>query len=168
MPTPIDDVVGDAVLLRHDIQPPSHQGRGAREIEGGYRVVIGGHRRDDGQKMLTLTMENLSESRPCPFSDGEVKEIVQRFYDLKLLPKRNALRHMLEHLVAKAAEMYAEEPLESFLFETVRLHESEYRIGSVHMVGTKPVRGRKPEPRPNEAGPHTYDARSPGFHKKRD
>ena len=159
MPARVNASVSRALLRRYHITPPATKTGGARRIEGGREAVIGGHIRDDGQKMVTLTVGNTSESRLCPFDGEDVREVVQRFVDRKLIPKRDALERMVEHLLSRSAEMFAKEPLSAFLLDKIQLHESEYRIGSVHMVATRPVRAPKPKPKRQDRGAHAYGIR---------
>ena len=159
MPSLVNATEARGLLRRYHIMPPATKADGARPLEGGHEATIGGHLRDDGQKMVTLTVGNISESRPCPVIAQDVHEVVQRFVDEKLIPKREALERMVEHLFFRAAEMFGEEPLSAFLLEKIQLHGSDYRIGSVHMVATKRLKAPKPKPKRQDRGPHAYGIR---------
>jgi hypothetical protein len=122
------------LLRRYEIAPPSKAGN-SRVFSGGCEVSLGGHKRADGRKMLTLTIGKVSESRLCPFGAGESRAIVRRFCGQHGLRGRPAMERALERLIAKAARMYAGEPIEAFALEKIRLHGGRYDIGSVCMVG---------------------------------
>ena len=168
MPTHLDTVAAEQILRRYDILPPATEHGGSRKLHGGHEAAIGGHLRDDGQKMVTLTVGNISEARPCPFKNGESREIVERFFDLHRLPRHNAFELMLEHLIDRAANMYAQEPLDAFLFQKIRLHDSGYQIGSVDMVtGARKHGGRSSGSHPSSRlGPRDAAARFREGHRR--
>jgi len=133
MPTSIDrKAVGD-ILRRYDILPPAN-GSKRRHDPGGQRADIGGYVRADGQKMLALTVGNISESRPCPFHDGESENMVRRFFTRDGFPRHPPFEEMLERLVSRAARMYSKEPLDAFMLEGIELEGDHYRIRDAHMV----------------------------------
>ena len=147
MASPITPEATEELLRRHKITPPSNKHGEAGRLEGGYEIAIGGHRREDGRKMVTVTIGNISESRPCPFQDGEARDIVRRFCDQHNLPKRPALDRMLEHLLNRADQLYASDRIESFALEKIQLHSSGYRIGSAQILATKPLKVPRANPR---------------------
>src|SRR5579872_2223657 len=166
MPTAIQPEVAQELFRRYKIVPPSTPKGGARALHGGVIAALGGHKRPDGKKLLTLTINHVAESRICPLKDGESSEIVRRFCDQHLIPKHPALEKMLEHLVCRAAKMYSEDGLDSFVLDDIRLHESGYRIGAAHLLGEKGLKLRRaPELAPDE-GARRYDARSNSIGKK--
>lgn len=166
MATAITPEAADELLRRYEITPPSSEHGGARPLKGGYEISLGGHRREDGQKMLTLTIGNISESRPCPFMDGESQQVVRRFCEQHSLPRRPALEHMLAHLVARASKLYALDSIDSFVFDAVHIHESGYRIGSVRVLANKSLKLRRPPAMAPDMGTHRYDARNAPIGKK--
>lgn len=166
MATPISPEATHELLRRHEIIPPSTDGHGARHLEGGYEISLGGHRREDGQKMLTLTIGKVSESRPCPFGEGEAHDVIRRFSELHAIPRKPALAHMLEHLVARAAKLYELDAIDSFVLDKVHLHESGYRIGSAHVLATKALDLRSEPLFSTDKGTHRYDARDARVGKK--
>ena len=134
MATPIPDKTVDEILRAFGIAPPDDA---AHYPGSGVRASLGGHKREDGQKVITLTIVNVSESRVCPLANGQAKSMVARFCTNGLLPHKPALESMVEHLLQKAAALYDGDPIESFVLEDLRLHEGGYRIGSVKMFRTK-------------------------------
>jgi hypothetical protein len=161
MATQIEPQVAEELFRRYKIVAP-----GGRPLHGGVVAALGGHKRADGRKLLTLTIENVAESRICPFENGEGSEIVRRFSDQHLIPRHPALEKMLEHLVCRAAKMYSGDVLDSFVFDDVHLHESGYFIGSAQLFGNKDLKlRRRPETAPDE-GARRYDARSKPIGKK--
>lgn len=135
MSTSIDVAAAQAILRRYDILPSEE----AAVTPSGstYEANVGGHRRDDGQKILTVTVGNISESRPCPFRNAESRDIVRRLCARRVLPRRPEFESMLEQLVARASAMFAKEPLDGFILEHVRLDNNHYTVGDVHMVGSR-------------------------------
>lgn len=132
MPTPIDSRAAQAILRRYDILPSEEAA--VKPSATTYKANVGGHRGDDGQKILTVTVGNVSESRLCPFRDGESHDIVRRLCARHVLPKRPELESMLAQLVERASTMFAKEHLDGFVLEQVRLDNGHYTIGAVHMV----------------------------------
>ena len=153
------------LLRRYSIIPPHSDGAGARALEGGHTVSLGGHRRSDGAKLITLTLGNVSESRFCPFEGSEAADIVRRFQEQHLIPKDTAFTRMLEHLVELAAKLYAYEQIESFVFDAVKLHESDYRIGDAHIFTSKVLHLERPKKFTSDEGFRRYDARSNAIEK---
>jgi len=145
------------LLRRYSIIPPNADGSGARPLHGGHVAALGGHRRD-GAKLITFRIGSVSESRFCPFEADEASEIVRRFQDQQLLPKHAAFARMIENLIELAAKMYAYEQIDSFVFDDVHLHESDYQIGDAQILASKVLRLRHPKQTPSE-GSRRYDAR---------
>ncbi|GEM_PF-3830601 len=133
MPNSIKGPAADELLRRYGITPPVGT-LGVQRLRNRCIADLGGHRRDDGQKMVTVTVGNISESRPCPFADGESRRIVHRLCNRYLIPKHDDCEKRLEELLDRAAEMFANERLDSFVFEDVLFEDGVYRIGSVHLV----------------------------------
>ena len=152
------------LLRRYSIIPPSSEGSGARHLHGGYLASLGGHRKDDAGKLVTLRIANVSESRFCPFEKDEASDIVRRFQDQHLLPRDAALGHMLENLIELAAKMYAYEQIDSFVFDDIHLHKSDYSIGDAQMFASSVLRLRHPKQAKSE-GSRRYDARSNSIEK---
>ncbi|HTX02205.1 MAG TPA: hypothetical protein VMD07_00890 [Candidatus Acidoferrales bacterium] len=167
MATQLEPEAAGELLRRYSIIPPHSDHAGARALQGGYTVSLGGHKRPEGTKLITLTLGGVSESRYCPFEDGEAAEIVGRFVDQQLLPKHVAFNRMLEHLIELSAKMYAYEQIESFVFDDVQLHESDYRIGDAHIFASKVLRLRRPKELSSDEGMRRYDARVNPIEKNR-
>ena len=139
---------------------------GGRPLHGGYLIALGGHKREDGSKMVTLTVGNVSESRPCPFEKNDGADMVRRFTEQHMLPGNPAIDKMLEHLVTHAAEMYGQDEIESFVFNPIHVHESDYRIDSAQIFARKGFTLRKPKVRTSDMGVHRYEARNGSIKKK--
>jgi hypothetical protein len=133
MPKSIKCPAVDELLRRYGITPPGGT-PALQRLQNRCIADLGGHRRDDGRKMVTVTVGNISESRPCPFADGESRRIVRRLCNRHLIPRHDDCEKRLEELLDRAAEMFANEQLDSFVFEGVVFQDGAYRIGSVHMV----------------------------------
>jgi len=50
---------------------------------------------------------------------------------------------MIENLIELASKMYAYECIDSFVFDDIRLHESDYRIGDAQIFASKVLRLRR-------------------------
>lgn len=135
MPTSIDTPAARRILRRYEIEPSEEAAVKPSRLT--YEANVGGHRRDDGQKILTVTVGNVSESRLCPFRDGESHDIVRRLCARHVLPRQPEFESMLADLVARASAMFAEEALDGFILEHVRLNNGHYTIGDVHMVRSR-------------------------------
>ncbi len=137
MATQMESEAVAELLRRYSIIPPSSEGSGARPLDGGHIASLGGHRRNDGTKMITFRLANVADSKFCPFEKDEAADIVRRFQEQDLLPKREAMARMVGNLIELAAKMYAYECIDSFVFDDVRLHESDYRIGDAQIFPSK-------------------------------
>jgi hypothetical protein len=153
------------LLRRYSIIPPSSDGSGARPMHGGHVASLGGHCRNDGAKMITFRIGNVSDSRFCPFEKDEAADTVRRFQDQHLLPRHAAMARMTENLIELAAKMYAYECIDSFVFDDVRLHESDYRIGDAQIFASKVIHMRRPKQLATDEGSRRYDARTNSIEK---
>jgi hypothetical protein len=141
MARPLPPDVTEEILRRYEIMPLVTDERVHHDDAGtGMVAAIGGHKKSDGRKMITLTIGNVSQSRLSPFSDDEGRDMVRRFCEAHLVPREPALERTLEHLVTKGEKMYATEEIDSFLLQPIHLHRGGYRIGSARMFRTKPLK----------------------------
>lgn len=134
MPAHLDAAAMEGVLRRYDILPPAQDGKSVRALEGDHTIVLGGYMRDDGQKMITLTAGNVSESRPCPVDAYEAQRVVEHLWERRQLPRNTAMRRMLQHLLTSASAMYVHEPIEAFLFDAIRVGQGDYQIGAASIL----------------------------------
>lgn len=128
MTTTIIRQARDETLQRYGIMPP---GGGSRPFHGGCEVTLTGRKRDDGRKLLTVTIGGVSESRLCPFGSKDSYEIVQRVCERSSQALLPVLERSLEPLITKVAQMYVTEPIEAFSLERVHVHADGYSIGAV-------------------------------------
>ncbi len=133
------------LLRRYSIIPPSADGSGARPLQGGVVASLGGHHRHDEAKLITFRIGNVSDSKFCPFENDEAADIIRRFQDQHLLPRHEATARMIENLIELAAKMYAYECIDSFVFDSIHLHESDYSIGDAQIFASKVLRLRRPK-----------------------
>lgn len=69
---------------------------------------------------------------------GGAHEIVTPFLDAGALPNDPRQVHMLEHLLVNASAMFVDSQAETLTFESIRLHETAYHIGSVVLLRNAP------------------------------
>ncbi len=75
------------------------------------------------------------------------------------------MARMTENLIELAAKMYAYECIDSFVFDDVRLHESDYRIGDAQIFASKVIHMRRPKQLATDEGSRRYDARTNSIEK---
>lgn len=158
MATQMEFASVEELLRRYRISSPISNGAGARPLHGGYTASLGGHKRPDGTKLITFGVGNVSDSRFCPFESDEAAHIVRRLQEQHLLPKHTAMARMIENLIELTAKMYAYEQIDSFVFDDIHLHESDYSIGDAQIFASKVLRLQHPKQNPAE-GSRRYDAR---------
>ena len=141
---PLSSENAAALLRRYEIEPFAGDARSWRY--GSVELALGGHRRADGQKMLTLTIGNVAQSRTCPFREGDAADMVTRFRERQMLPSDASTEQAVTKLITSASRLYAGEAIESFVLQPVYIEDGNYRIESVRMFETPP---RSNAPRSN-------------------
>jgi hypothetical protein len=132
----------EELLHRYEIAPPPESERFLRHagLEAGVALALGGHKDAQGQKTITLTIGNLSQSRSCPLGEEEAQDIVERLQERHAIPHQSAEMNTLRNLLSKCSRMYATSEIESFIMKPVHLHEGGYRIDNVLMFSSRHLR----------------------------
>ena len=121
------------LLMRHGIAPLAVAGSGSAAASAGGTIATIRVAREGSQAHISVTIDDVRASRPCPLDLANAASLVQSFRG-KVIPAHDeSFDRMFEHLLMKISAMYVDTGAESLDFESVHLHQSAYHVGSVRL-----------------------------------
>jgi hypothetical protein len=127
------------LLMRHGIASLGVDGSGSAAASSGGTIATIRVARQDTQAHISVTIDDVHASRPCPLEPSNAVSLVQSFHGSALATRDESFDRMLEHLLMKISAMYVDSGAESLNFNAVHLHKSAYHVGSVRLESIAPL-----------------------------